>query len=183
MSSNRPFDADGYRGVNIVATIPGEGPAPQNVFVIGAHYDSEQNAGADDDASGIAALLEAVRVMRPHRFKGTLVFVAFDQEEERRNGWGRGSQFYANLAKKNGTRIQAMVGLDMVAYNHLGGNKATISRCDRSSASNSASAQTVRAHAFGVPRLLRTHGDAAERRRRERPVPLLPGGFPGAARE
>jgi hypothetical protein len=132
------FDASGYAGVNIVGTLPGEGPSPQGVYVIGAHYDSEQNPGADDDASGVAALLEAARVLRKSRFKDTIVFVAFDQEEERRNGWGRGSQFYAEQAKKSGMNMRAMVGLDMVAYNHAGGNRATLSRCDRAQSSTHA---------------------------------------------
>lgn len=135
--SDQPFDADGYAGVNIVATLRGEGPAPQGVYVIGAHYDSEQNPGADDDASGVAGLLEAARVLRGSRFRGTIVLVTFDQEEERRNGWGRGSQYFAAQAKNDRTNVRAMLGLDMVAYNHAGGNRATLSRCDRAKSSPS----------------------------------------------
>ncbi len=136
--SYQRFNSGGYAGANIVGILPGRGANYSWQYLIGAHYDSEQNPGADDDGSGVAGLLEAARVLSPYRFNATLVFVAFDQEEERDNGWGIGSRIYANKAKSTYVAIKAMVGLDMIAYNHRGGQEMTLSRCDWKSGSLSA---------------------------------------------
>src|SRR5262249_30181495 len=75
---------------NIVAVLPGK-TMPETQIVIGAHYDSsvfnrdDPNApapGACDDASGTAAVLELARVMSRYEFNKTLVFIAFDGEEQ-----------------------------------------------------------------------------------------------------
>lgn len=138
--SLQKFDADGYSGVNIIGVLPGRGPRRNLQYVINAHYDSVQNPGADDNASGVAGLLEAARVLGRHHFEATLVFLATDQEEEegRHNGWGRGSQIFTILAKANQAPIQAVIALDMIAYNHLESNKVTISRVDSEAGSASA---------------------------------------------
>ncbi len=146
--SYQRFTAGGYAGANIVGVLRGAGPAPIKHIVIGAHYDSVENPGADDDASGVAGLLEAARVLGRYRFRSTIVFVAFDQEEERTNGWGKGSQFYAAQAKARRDPIQAMAGLDMIAFNASGANRATISRCDTKSGTPGAQLSSRMATAF-----------------------------------
>jgi len=106
-------------------------------------------------------------VLRLAQLKSTIVFVLFDQEEERRNGWGLGSQAYAAKAKRDRVDVRAMIGLDMLAYNHLGGDRATISRCDRAG-STSASAllagrmRTAFADYSGLSVLMLTGEDASD---------------------
>ena len=77
---------------NVVATLRGTQPeSASRVYVVSGHYDSmctsptdaECDApGANDDASGTAAVLEAARVMAPHEFDATIVFMAVAGEEQ-----------------------------------------------------------------------------------------------------
>ncbi len=79
------FDTSPYRERNVIADLPGGGPNPNEVVLLGAHYDSWDFAqGADDDGTGVAALLEAARILRslgvtPRR---TIRFAFFSGEEE-----------------------------------------------------------------------------------------------------
>jgi hypothetical protein len=93
---------------------------PGDIYIVGCHYDSVQNPGADDNASGVAGVLEAARVLSPYNFAATLVFVAFDGEEKGLYG----SWHYADGAA--GQQILGMVCLDMIAYNPAGDNKAYV---------------------------------------------------------
>jgi Zn-dependent M28 family amino/carboxypeptidase len=97
-------------GTNVVAVKTGT-VHPEQVYIIGAHYDSVGNAGADDNASGVAAVLEAARVLADFQFEATLRFVAFDREEDGLIG----STAYA--AAHAGDNILGMLSLDMIAYN------------------------------------------------------------------
>lgn len=107
--------------------VPGHGSHSNQVFLVGAHYDSVQNPGADDDASGVAGLLEAAKVLGDERFDRTLVFVAFDQEEDLANGSRlQGSWYFANTAKAAGQSIVGTLMLDMIAYNRDNSNVVTI---------------------------------------------------------
>jgi hypothetical protein len=143
------FTAGGYAGRNIVGVLPGQGPHKNQQFVIGAHYDSVENPGADDNGSGVAGLLEAASVLAKHKFDSTLVFVAFDQEEERGNGWGLGSQFFAGSAKASGAVVRGAVVLDMIAYNG-GNNTVVVGQSDSSASSASAVLAGKVARAFGT---------------------------------
>ena len=93
---------------NVVGRFPGESPRE---IVVGAHIDSAspEIPGADDDGSGVAAMLEAARVLsaRPHR--ATLVFVAFCGEEA---GLVGSRSFVANYPLQN---VALMVELDMTS--------------------------------------------------------------------
>ncbi|MGE5361530.1 MAG: M20/M25/M40 family metallo-hydrolase [Bacteroidales bacterium] len=106
-----------YRSNNIVATLPGR-VTPSQVVIVGAHYDSYSNAastaapGADDNASGTAAVVELARIMAPYPFDYTVKFIAFSAEE-----WGLyGSKHYAQAARAAGEHIIGMVNLDMVGF-------------------------------------------------------------------
>jgi Zn-dependent M28 family amino/carboxypeptidase len=123
------FNSGGYAGKNIVGVLPGHGPDANHEIVIDAHYDSVQNPGADDDASGVAAVLEAANVLAHYNFDKTIVFIAFDQEEQRTNGWGQGSTYYATNAAANGELIDADISMDMIAYNDHGSNVAYVGPC------------------------------------------------------
>jgi len=75
------YDIDGQRVENITAEIKGS-KRPEEIIVIGAHYDSARNSpGADDNASGVAALLEISRLMKDLNPGRTVRLVAFVNEE------------------------------------------------------------------------------------------------------
>jgi len=95
---------------NVVGVYPGV-TDPEDIYLVGAHYDSVNNPGADDNASGVAAVMELARVLTQYEFDATLVFVAFDQEEQ--GLWG--SKAYANAHASD--NILGMLSLDMIAYN------------------------------------------------------------------
>lgn len=112
---------------NIVAVLPGDLPSDQQRYVIvSGHYDSmatsptdaERDApGANDDASGTAAVLEIARAMVPYRYHATMVFLCVAGEEQGLLG----STYFAEQAKQNGWRIQCMFTNDIIG-NSLGGN-------------------------------------------------------------
>lgn len=112
---------------NVLAILQGTDPtAASRVYVVSAHYDdrvtdilnfTSDSPGADDDASGVAALLELARVMAAHPAKATIEFALFDGEEQGLYG----SSFFANQAKAAGTNIQADLNMDVIG-NSLGDN-------------------------------------------------------------
>lgn len=109
----------GLPASNVVATIPGT-VSPQEVVLIGAHFDSWSRGGtsrvfapgADDNASGTAAIMEVARVLAGRRFDFTVRIVAFGAEE-----YGlHGSRFHAQAARARGERIVGVLNLDMIGY-------------------------------------------------------------------
>ncbi len=106
---------------NVIASIRGT-DFPDSVSVIGAHYDDNLKTGdvfsivpgANDNASGVALMLEIARVMKKNKYspKGTIEFVAFGAEELGLYG----STAYASAAKKNSKKIKMMLNNDMVAF-------------------------------------------------------------------
>lgn len=112
-----PFVFSTYTSRNVVAEKTGE-TYPDDIFIICGHYDSTSPLrltlapGADDNASGTAAVLEAARVLAAFPFDFTVRFIAFSAEE-----WGLyGSRAYATAARQAGERILGVVNLDMIAY-------------------------------------------------------------------
>jgi Zn-dependent M28 family amino/carboxypeptidase len=100
---------------NISTEIRGKEP---DVLVVGAHYDTaEGSPGADDNASGVAALLELARLASkstPHR---TLRFVAFALEEPPVFGTDRmGSAVYAKSLAEEGIGVEGMIALESIGY-------------------------------------------------------------------
>jgi hypothetical protein len=114
---------------NVVGVLPGRGPLAGQVVVLGAHYDHLGRGGpgsgsldsdsvgvihngADDNASGTAALLEAARLLRG-RLQGdrrTVVFVAFTAEEEGLIG----SDWYVDHPLQPADSTVTMINFDMV---------------------------------------------------------------------
>ncbi|OPZ29007.1 MAG: Bacterial leucyl aminopeptidase precursor [Lentisphaerae bacterium ADurb.BinA184] len=90
---------------------------PDDIYIVGAHLDSVGNPGADDDASGVAGVLECARVLSRYPTAASLVFITFDQEEDGLLG----STAYAQAARARGDNILGMLSLDMIAYNHPDG--------------------------------------------------------------
>ncbi len=103
---------------NVVGTKSGE-VYPDKEYIVGAHYDSVDNPGADDNASGTALVLEAARVLSPFPSDYTIRFVAFDREEQ--GLWGSEAYVDAHITDD----ILGMISTDMVAYN-TGMNQADI---------------------------------------------------------
>lgn len=66
---------------NLVAELPGS-EANSSIVVVGAHYDTASGtAGADDNASGVAAVLEIAQILKGQRFDMTIRFAFFVNEE------------------------------------------------------------------------------------------------------
>jgi Zn-dependent M28 family amino/carboxypeptidase len=99
---------------------------PEEIVLVGAHYDTvEGSPGADDNASGIAALLELSHLFAGVETERTLRFVAFTNEEPPFFFWGRmGSAVYAETAKARGEDIRLMISLEMLgAYSDRPGSQ------------------------------------------------------------
>lgn len=104
---------------NLILTIPGR-TQPEEIVVLTAHFDSTNGAahnppadlapGADDNASGAAALLEAARILRQHPLPRTIRLIWFTGEEQGRLG----SQAYALDHDLSG--IVGVINLDMFGY-------------------------------------------------------------------
>ena len=102
---------------NIEAVLPGHGAADE-IIVVGAHYDSVADSpGADDNASGVAAMLELARLLADSTLPRTVRFVAFANEEAPFfYGDEMGSNLYAARAQAQGERIVAMLSLETLGY-------------------------------------------------------------------
>ena len=89
---------------------------PQEIILVGAHYDTvEGSPGANDNASGIAALLELSRFFATIETERTLRFVAFTNEEPPFFfGNQMGSAVYAKRAKTRNENIRLMISLEML---------------------------------------------------------------------
>lgn len=111
------FDIDGNTYHNIVAELNGSG-RPEKIIVIGAHYDTVTGTpGADDNASGIAVLLELARLLQSGSFDRSLQFVAFSLEEppffRTKN---MGSYRYALKLREGKKAIDGMICLESIGY-------------------------------------------------------------------
>jgi hypothetical protein len=97
---------------NVVADLPGTG-CSDTVFVVGAHYDSVNTTpGADDNASGVAGMLELARVLRTRPLPMTVRFVGFAYEEVGLLG----SRRMASQLDAAGTDVAGMVSLEMIGF-------------------------------------------------------------------
>ena len=112
---------------NVVATLKGTQPESANrVYVVSGHYDSMCNSatdakcdapGANDDASGTAAVLEMARVMAKYKFDATIVFMTVPGEEQGLLG----ATHFAEEAKKTSMDIEGMFTNDIIGSS-LGAN-------------------------------------------------------------
>ncbi len=100
---------------NLEVAIPGKA---SEVIVVGAHYDSvEGTAGANDNASGVAAMLEISRTLRTIPLDRTVRFVAFVNEEPPYFETElMGSRVYAKACRQRGDNIRAMLSLETLGY-------------------------------------------------------------------
>lgn len=99
-------------GVNIVGTLAGTTAASERVL-LSAHYDSVPDcAGADDNATGVAGVLEAARVLASTEHARTLVVACWDEEERGLIG----SRAYAERAGADGDDLRANLVFEMIGY-------------------------------------------------------------------
>jgi len=110
------YPTSGVTVKNIIAVKRGAG-APGEIIIVGAHYDSCDNPGADDNASGVAGMLELARRLAAKPSARTIRFLAFANEEPpffTKNDMG--SFVYATEAAKKKDDIKAAIVLEMIGY-------------------------------------------------------------------
>jgi Zn-dependent M28 family amino/carboxypeptidase len=114
--SRQSFQFDGVEMNNVEAELTGK-DRPEEIIVIGAHYDTVYGSpGADDNATGVAALLEIARLMADSVQGRTLRLVAFANEENPGGAaWETmGSYAYAGQCHSRGDKIVGMISLEML---------------------------------------------------------------------
>ena len=102
-------------GKNVLGVQPGT-EFPNKKYIICAHFDDMPSGtlapGADDNASGTAAVIEAARIFSQYSFPYTIVFALWDEEEQGLVG----SDYYATQAANAGDSILGVINMDMIAY-------------------------------------------------------------------
>jgi hypothetical protein len=117
----RSFTGPRAPGGVVVQDVLGIQPGrdPNRVVIVGAHIDSRVTdvmdttsdaPGANDDASGVALVLEAARLLSARRFDATIVYAVFSGEEQ--GLWG--ATLLAETAKARGWQVSAMLNNDIV---------------------------------------------------------------------
>lgn len=108
---------------NVVATLKGTDPADSRIFIITGHLDNMRTSvmdstgdapGANDDASGCAAVLECARIMSTRAFGPTIIFVTVSGEEQGLLG----AYYMANKARKENWNIEAVLNNDIMGANN-----------------------------------------------------------------
>jgi hypothetical protein len=91
---------------------------PEEIILVGAHYDSVSGSpGANDNASGVAAVLEIARLLKTETLSRTIRFVTFVNEEPPFFQTGKmGSRIYASRSRQRGEKIIAMFSLETIGY-------------------------------------------------------------------
>ncbi len=119
------YTAYGVPSENLEITLTGTAQ-PAQIILVGAHYDSVRGSpGANDNASGAAALLEIGRALKDAGLRRTVRLVAFVNEEPPFFFWGEmGSGVYARAARARGDDIRLMMSLEMLgAYSDAPGSQ------------------------------------------------------------
>jgi Zn-dependent M28 family amino/carboxypeptidase len=108
---------------NVVARLKGTDPNDDRIFIISGHLDNMRSnvmdstgdaPGADDDGSGVSAVIECARIMSKHSFPATIIFVAVSGEEQGLLG----SNYMAEKAKKENWNIEAVLNNDIMGSNN-----------------------------------------------------------------
>ncbi len=108
---------------NVVATLKGADPNDNRIFLISGHLDNMRSSvmdrtgdapGANDDASGVAAVLECARIMSKRSFPATVIFIAVSGEEQGLLG----AYFMANKSKAESRNIEAVLNNDIMGSNN-----------------------------------------------------------------
>lgn len=115
--AGEPFESGGRSVRNVLAELPGV-RTPEEIVLVGAHYDTVPGSpGANDNGSGVAALLELARLLAGQPLARTLRFVAFVNEESPFFATPEmGSLVHAQGARARGERIEAMLSLETIGH-------------------------------------------------------------------
>lgn len=115
--SEQAYRVEGQDVSNLEVSIPGTDRAAETV-IVGAHYDTVAGTvGADDNATGVAAVLELARLLRASKPRKNLRFVIFVNEEPPFFQTSRmGSLVYAQQLRRENVRVSAMVSLEMLGF-------------------------------------------------------------------
>ena len=107
------FKFNGKTHQNLILNLSGKNSADLAPILIGAHYDAVPGTlGADDNATGVAVLLEMAQVFASNPLEYPVRLVAFDLEE-----YGLlGSTAYAKYLKDNKQKLRLMLSLEMLGY-------------------------------------------------------------------
>lgn len=113
--TDQPFQVRGATYRNVSALF---GPDTRDRIVVGAHYDTAGALpGADDNASGVAGLLELARLLGTSALKKRVELVAYPLEEPPYFASAEmGSAFHARALKAQGVKVRAMICLEMIGY-------------------------------------------------------------------
>jgi hypothetical protein len=108
---------------NVVATLKGTDPADNRIFLISGHLDNMRSSvmdrtgdapGANDDGSGVSAVMECARIMSQRQFPATIIFIAVSGEEQGLLG----ARFMADKASRDSLYIEAVLNNDIVGSNN-----------------------------------------------------------------
>jgi Zn-dependent M28 family amino/carboxypeptidase len=116
--SRQTFTYRGRAYSNVIGEVKGSNPDKKELLIIGAHYDTAVGTpGADDNASGIAGLVELARLTTLGPAVRTIRFVAFSLEEPPVFGTqDMGSYVYAEQVAQEGVKVYGMISLEMIGY-------------------------------------------------------------------
>jgi len=112
-----PFPVSNETANNIIVRHLGT-EDPNVVYIFSAHYDSTSNAaatsapGADDNATGVASVLEAMRLMTKHAFKHSVWFVFTAAEEQ----GSMGSKHMVTWLATEGVEVRGVIAPDMIGF-------------------------------------------------------------------
>jgi hypothetical protein len=111
------FEVGGQPVVNLIVEQTGSAK-PEEIVVVGAHYDTAPGTpGANDNGTGVAVLLEMARALKDETFQRTIRYVAFVNEEPPYYFTERmGSRVHAAGARARGENIVAMISLETLGY-------------------------------------------------------------------
>jgi Zn-dependent M28 family amino/carboxypeptidase len=116
-ATEQDYDYYDQRVTNVLATVPATAGASA-YYVVGAHYDTVPGTpGADDNASGVAVLLELAGRLLQARLKAPVLFAAFTLEEPPAYLTGhQGSRIFVRSCQRKGDRVLGAIILEMVGY-------------------------------------------------------------------
>jgi Zn-dependent M28 family amino/carboxypeptidase len=115
--TERTYTVDGQAVNNLEVGLNGSEGTGETI-ILGAHYDTvAKTVGADDNASGVAALLELTRLLRMSKPRKNIRFVIFVNEEPPFfQTSGMGSLVYAKELRRENVRVSAMISLEMLGF-------------------------------------------------------------------
>jgi Zn-dependent M28 family amino/carboxypeptidase len=127
---------------------------PGELVIVGAHYDSVGNPGANDNGSGTAAIMEAAQVLGARSYEATLRIIAFDNEE----GGLVGSSAY--VAAHPSDNVRCMLNVDTIAQDG-GDHKLSIDSSNHLAMENQMAAAMGR-YGQGIVMVVRQTADMSD---------------------